>query len=68
MSKSYILLQMYDDLRSGTGIRIAECCGKYEISVATFRRYISFLRGYFNEMYGCELIYDADSSLYRLKR
>ena len=67
MGKCYILLQMYDALRSGAGIRLTECCGKFEISVATFRRYIAFLRGYFNEVYGSEVVYDAEPAVYRLK-
>ncbi len=66
MGKSYILLQMYDVLRTEGGIRISECCGKYEISVATFRRYMAFLRGYFSES-GRELIYDPENSVYRLR-
>ena len=44
MNKSYVLLRMYDALRSGAGIKLTDCCGKYEISVATLRRYIAFLR------------------------
>lgn len=67
MNKCYILLQMYDKLRGGMGITIAECCGYYEISVATFRRYIAFLRGYFSETCGRDLIYDPDAAVYRLK-
>ena len=37
-NKSYILLLLYDELRAGKGIRIAECCGRFGFSVATFRR------------------------------
>ena len=51
-NKSYFLLLMYDALRAGDGLRISDCCGRYEISVATFRRYIAFLRGYCNEVLG----------------
>ncbi len=66
-NKSYYLLLLYDELRAGKGIRITECCGKYEISVATFRRYIAFLRGYFGELYGREIVYDAEKAAYFLK-
>ena len=66
-NKSYVLLRMYDSLRKDSGIKLAEWCGKYEISVATFRRYISFLRGYFDEVYGREIEYSAEMSVYRLK-
>lgn len=67
MGKCYVLLCMYDTLRGGDPLKIADCCGAYEISVATFRRYIAFLRGYFNEVYGMEIKYDAESSEYRLR-
>lgn len=66
MNKSYILLQMYDRLRKGGRLRINECCGQYEISEVTFRRYIAFLRGYFNEMYGQEIIYNAADAEYKI--
>ncbi len=66
MNKSGILLELYDVLREGGGIRINECCGKYCISVATFRRYIAFLRGYFNEHYGSDVIYCGASEEYRI--
>ncbi len=67
MKKNYILLQMYDALRSGVGLNINDCCNRYAISVATFRRYIAFLRSYFFENYGREIIYDAQNLLYCLK-
>ncbi len=67
MNKSYVLLQMYDAVRLGSGIRISDCCSAYDISVATFRRYMAFLRGYFSEMYGSEIVYDQQAMLYRLK-
>ncbi len=67
MNKSYILLQMYDALRLGSGIKINDCCNAYGISVATFRRYISFLRAYFSEMHGREIVYAAKMEIYMLK-
>lgn len=67
MNKSYILLQMYDVFREGGGIKISDCCGKYQISIATFRRYIAFLRGYFAEVHGKEIIYDAENMQYSIK-
>ena len=67
MKKNYILLQMYDALRSGMGLNINDCCNRYAISVATFRRYIAFLRSYFLENYGREIIYDAQNLQYCLK-
>ncbi len=67
MNKSYVILQMYDSLRSGQGIAIKDCCNVYRISVATFRRHIAFLRDYVMEASGREIIYDASLSRYRLK-
>lgn len=67
MNKSYILLQMYDALRLGSEIKINDCCNAYGISVATFRRYISFLRAYFSEMYGKEIVYDPQLTAYNLR-
>lgn len=66
-SKSYVVLQLYDVLRKGGFLRISECCGEYAISVATFRRYVAFLRGYFSEKMGRDLIYDAARQVYCLK-
>ena len=67
MNKSYILLQMYDALRLGSGIKIYDCCNAYGISVATFRRYISFLRAYFSEMHGREIEKKKKMEIYMLK-
>lgn len=67
MNKSYVLLRMYDKLRSEKPLRINEACTEYEISVSTFRRYMAFLRGYFGEIYGQEIVYDAVTAKYFLK-
>ncbi len=67
MNKSYIVLRLYDKFKEGKKVKINECCGEYNISVSTFRRYIAFLRGYFNEFYGQEIVYSAVTCEYRLK-
>lgn len=67
MNKSYIILRMYDILKSGGGIKITECCGEYAISLSTFRRYIAFLREYFEEIYAKEIVYDPGTEIYRLR-
>ena len=67
MNKSYVLLQMYDSLNEGKAIKINDCCGKYRLSLSTFRRYIAFLRGYYGEIYGKEIVYDAEKEVYFLK-
>ena len=67
MKKNYIILRMYDTFRCGASVKIDECCEKYDISVATFRRYLAFLRSYFSEIYGREIIYNPDRMVYRLE-
>ena len=67
MNKSYILLRLYDKFKKGQEVEIGACCGKYGISISTFRRYIAFLRGYFNEFYGQEIKYISESAKYILK-
>lgn len=66
MNKSYILLRMYDQFRTGKKVEIAACCQEYDISISTFRRYIAFLRGYFNEFYGREIVYLPQTAEYVL--
>ena len=66
MSKSYVLLKMYDRLREGGGIKLCDWCAEYCFSVATFRRYIAFLRDYFAESCGGEVVYDIVVGLYVL--
>lgn len=68
MNKSYVLLRMYDELREGAGIRLTGWCAEYKLSVATFRRYIAFLRGYFIGTTGEEIVYDSVSGLYVLRK
>lgn len=68
MNKSYILLRLYDKFREGKKLKIVECCDEYGISVSTFRRYIAFLREYFSEYDGREIIYISESAEYSLKK
>lgn len=68
MNKSYVLLLMYDWLRKGKSVRITECCQEFEISVSTFRRYIAFLRTYFMQEYGKEIVYDPKEEKYLLQK
>ena len=68
MNKSYVLLRLYDEFLSGKNIKIYDCCREYGISVSTFRRYMCFLRGYFSEIYGGEIVYDSKILSYYLKK
>lgn len=68
MNKSYVILQMYDALNSGRKLRINECCGEYDISVSTFRRYMALLRSYYGEFLGEEIIYSPENAEYSLEK
>lgn len=68
MNKSYTLLRMYDKLRTGKKIKINDCCGEFGISVSTFRRYVAFLRAYFNEYYAQEVVYLPQTEEYAIKQ
>ena len=68
MSKCYAVLCMCEDLTKGKILMIENCLSEYEISVPTFRRYISLLRIYFAERCCMELIYDKQLKGYRLEK
>ena len=67
MSKYFILLQMYDILQKGGKLEIKACCEKFGFSVATYYRYIAFLRTYLKEEYGRELLFDSLEKNYSVK-
>lgn len=67
MEKSYIILDMYDKLCAGEGLKIDECLSQYGISVPTFRRYIAFLRFYFAQKKGKDIVYKSKTAEYKLK-
>lgn len=67
MSKSYILLRLYDQFRAGKKVAIDACCQEFNISIPTFRRYIAFLRGYLNEFHGQEITYLPKTGEYAIK-
>ena len=66
-NKSYIVLLMYDGIRVGGGVKSGGCRGMYDISVATFRRHVAFLRAYFMEQFGQNVVYDSSEKRYRLE-
>ncbi len=68
MNKCYAVLCMCEDLTKGKTLTIENCLTEYEISVPTFRRYISLLRMYFAERHSTELIYDKNLKGYRLEK
>jgi len=68
MNKSYAILHIYTKLMDGNSIKSEECCNEYQISMPTFYRYLAFLRNYFCEELGAELIYDKKSEQYFLQK
>jgi len=49
MKKSIIILNIYDDLLSGKIVDATICCERYDISIATFYRYITVIRHFVKE-------------------
>ena len=66
MKKSSVLLFLCDDLKMGKKLKINKVCNLYEISIPTFRRYISALREYFLDRYNKDIVYDKDTKSYLL--
>lgn len=66
MSKYFILLQMYEILIKNGKLEVSACCERYKFSIATFYRYIAFLRKYFKEEYNKELLFNSSSREYFL--
>lgn len=66
MNKHFILLQMYDTLLNGETLELNSCCERYGYSVATFYRYIAFLRRYFKEEYKRDVLFDSSGREYVL--
>lgn len=67
MEKSIIILKMYDRLLVGDELTLEYCCEEFEISNATFHRYIALLRYYFTVMHGKELVFSREKNTYLLK-
>lgn len=67
MTKSYILLCLFEALSNGQELKIHNCCKEYAISVPTFRRYIAELRDFYCEKSCYEVVYDTHSQSYKLK-
>ncbi len=66
MKKCYAVLCMCEDLRKGRQLNIQECCNRYRISVATFRRYVALLRMFFWEERQQSIVYDSLTQTYQI--
>lgn len=67
MTKSYVLLCMYEKLKKGENINIDRCCNEFDISVPTFRRYMSALRNFLCENQNKEIVYGVKEKSYFIK-
>lgn len=66
--KSQIILYMYDELINNREIKMNEIIALYDISVRTFRRYISEINSYLCNNYKNQtVVYDHYRNSYRLK-
>lgn len=66
--KSQIILYMYDELINNREIKMNEIIALYDISVRTFRRYISEINSYLCNNYKNQIVvYDHYRNSYRLK-
>lgn len=68
ISKSQIILFIYDELTSKRVIKTNDIIFKYNISSRTFRRYIAETNAYLYNNYKNEcIIYNSDEKCYTLK-
>ena len=68
MSKSYVVLHLYDAFTKGEPVTVEKCCKAYDISIPTYRRYIALLRDYFMEEYNYEIVYSKSRNTYYLRK
>lgn len=66
--KSQIILYIYDQLIDGKELKMNEILAIYNISVRTFRRYISEINSYlYNNYKNQEVVYNHTKNSYYLK-
>ena len=68
MNKCYVVLDMYERLKSGEMIFLNKSCTEYGISEPTFRRYLSNLRNFFCEKQAMEIVYVPKFKGYELRK
>ena len=67
MKKSIAILQLYDALKSKKGVNLATFVDRNDISVSTFRRYLSDINDYLSECYsGKTVFYINDEKTYKI--
>ena len=66
MDKSSVVLNLYDRLMKNKRLNAVEVCEEYEISIATFYRYVSILRTHVQTKCIGEMIYDPVKKSYEI--
>ena len=57
MNKSQIVLMIYDRLNKGEQILLVEIMNEFDISLSTFRRYISEINIFLSDTYQNKVVY-----------
>ena len=57
MNKSQIVLMIYDRLNKGKQILLVEIMNEFDISLSTFRRYISEINIFLSDTYQNKVVY-----------
>jgi len=66
--KSQIVLYIYDELINNKKITMNDIVNKYEISIRTFRRYISEINSFlYNNYKNQSIVYDSYEKCYYLE-
>lgn len=69
MNKSQIVLMIYDRLNKGKQILLVEIMNEFDISLSTFRRYISEINIFLSDTYQNKVVYyDFLTNSYYLKK
>ncbi|MBQ9125249.1 MAG: helix-turn-helix domain-containing protein [Clostridia bacterium] len=66
MKKTFIVLDMYEDLLAGSKLNSKTCNDKYGISESTFYRYLGDLREYLWEQHLREIVYFPQENTYKI--
>lgn len=68
MNKSQVVLMIYDRLNKGEQILLVEIMNEFDISLSTFRRYISEINIFLSDTYQNKVVYyDFLTNSYYLK-
>ena len=68
ISKSQVVLYIYDTLIKGGKIKTNEILNKFEINLRTFQRYIAEINDFFfNNFINCSVVYNYEYKYYYLK-